>query len=83
MNKNSIDDYVITYHFLERYVYRFQDNRLENIFRRIERMQRLTNQQYNRVKKHTDRAKKKHLRIDGDFIVLVKNNVLITCWLYR
>ncbi len=83
MNRNSVKDYVITHHFLERYIYRFQDNHLSNIFRHIEQMRKPTRQQYNRIKRHSDNAKRHHVRIDGEFVAIVINFTMVTCWRFR
>ncbi len=70
----------ITLHFLERYVYRFDDNRLENILKRIARLKKPTNQQFNRIKKHSDRNKPNRILVDGDLVVICVENTLLTCW---
>ena len=77
---NDVSDYFITHHFLERYVYRFNDNRLENIFKRIEQMKKPTAQQYNRIKKSCGLKSRNNYRVDGDLVVVIVNNVLVTCW---
>ncbi len=74
------DKYVITYHFLERYVYRFQDNRLETILLRINRLKKLSMPEFNRVKKITQNSDKRDLLIDKDMVVVIKNDTLVTCW---
>lgn len=80
MRQPIIEQYRISLHFLDRYVYRFQDNSLENVLNRVNRLKPLTTQQYNRVKKRTQRANKNNLLIDKDLVVLVKNETLVTCW---
>ncbi len=83
MKRNSVEDYIITYHFLERYVDRFNDNRLANVFAHIEKMKKPTKQQHNRLKKYTHNTKRRNVRIDGDFVAIVINSTIVTCWRFR
>ncbi len=76
----EISEITITMHFLERYVYRFNDNKLENIFNRIKRLRKPTKQQFNRIKRCSNRTSRQFFLIDGDLVVVFKNNTLLTCW---
>ncbi len=70
----------ITLHFLQRYFYRFDDERLEILFARIERLKPATKPQFNRIKKCSDRTRRSCFFVDRDLVVVVKNNTLLTCW---
>ena len=80
MRTKMTDRYRVSVHFLDRYVERFEDNRLEVILFRINQLKPLTRQQYNRVKKVTQNCNMRDLMIDKDMVVLAKNKTLITCW---
>lgn len=81
MKKITISEHAFTSHFLQRYVYRFQDNRLQTIFDRVERAKKPTKQQLNRIKKISGICvTKKKIWIDRDMVIVVDNKTLITCW---
>ncbi len=71
---------IFTYHFLERYVYRFQDNRLDVLLDRIEHSRKPTKQEFNRIKKTSDKAQKKRIFVHKDMVIVVIKNTLLTCW---
>ncbi len=76
----KISETKFTLHFLERYVYRFNDNNLDNIFARVERLRKPTKQQFNRLKKCSHKTNRNCFLVDDDLVVVYRNNTLLTCW---
>ena len=81
MNKEP--KYIFTHHFLDRYVYRFQDRSLSHLLERLDKLKIPTQQQYNKIKKFTGKNYRRNYLIDKDLVVVVDENILVTCWRLR